>query len=331
MTEIVMDEEGIEVFRIKFEKWLYLYPRVVIEPVSQPLVIDTTLENATLTIADQEFPLDGKPITISKILPDQYTLTLNGKNTYFDSEGTVHVDRSLFAETTTIDLANTSFSIGFEGKPADSIVYVNGKSTDKSIQEIGIIEPVFGNKATFHAVRTIADGKTEESEKVNGQPGESISFAFPSLEKAELEAKEQEQAKKEQAKKAEADKELIRLASEAYVNFRHAYEDALNNKNFYYIDPYLQPSGKAYGELKEFIAEAGDLYYWYDFMANEVTGGTVDGNTIKLQVREKFLFENHLGQKTNYDRKKEYNLIEASPGDYKIVEINIQDTNRNKY
>ena len=123
-----------------------------------------------MTIADEEFTLDGKPITISKILPDKYTLTLNGKNTYFDSEGTVQSTGTVFSESATISLSNTSYSIGFEGKSADSIVYVNGKSTDKSIQDIGIIEPVFGNKATFHAVRTIADGKRKNLKRLTGSP-----------------------------------------------------------------------------------------------------------------------------------------------------------------
>lgn len=331
LTEIVLDNHGIEVFRIKHDKWLYFYPRALIEPVSQSLVIDTDLNNTILTIAGEEFPLDGKPITINKVLPDEYTVTLNGKNTFFESEGTAKIDRDIFLESASISLLNTSYSIEFEGESVDSILYVNGKTTDKSIQDIGTIEPIFGKGATFHAVRTIEGDKTEESEKVSGKPGDSITFAFPSLIKAEQEAQAKEHAEIEQAEKADEDKELIRQASETYVNFRHAYEDALNNRSFDYITSYLQPSGKAFGELKKFIAEADGTYYLYEFMTNEVTGGKVEGNLIKLQVRETFLFENHLSQTTNYDRNKEYDLIENSFGQFEIVEIHIKDTNRDKY
>ena len=63
-------------------------------------------------------------------------------------------------------------------------------------------------------------------------------------------------------------------------------------------------------------------------MMNEVTGGIVEGDLIKLQVRETFLFENHLRQTTTYDRLKEYDLVETSSGQFEIVEIHIKDTNR---
>lgn len=329
LTEILVDKKGIELFRVKYEKWLYFYSRVLIEPVSQPLVIETDLKNTTLTIADKKFQLEGESITVNKVLPDNYTLTLNGENTYIESAGTYNIDREEFAEGVVVSLPESDHSITFTSELTDGIVYVNGKSTEKTMIEIKSITPFFGDGATIHAVRTIDGGKTEESEKVVGKSGDTVSLVYPSLMKARKEAESQAIAKEVQVEKALEDKELIAQASEAYIDFRIAYEEALNDKSFYYVENYLVEAAGVYNELKDFIAEADSTYYWYDFKMNQVTEGTVEGDIIKLQVREVFDFENHLGVTTEYDRKKRYDLVETSPGQFKISAIHIKDTNRN--
>lgn len=328
LTEILLDKKGIEIFRVKYEKWLYFYSRVLIEPISQPLVIKSDLKNTTLTLVDKEFQLEGESITINKVLPDNYTLTLNGENTYTESVGTYNIDQEDFAEGVVVSLPDSAYSITFNSELTDGIVYVNGKSTKKTMKEIKSITPVFGDGTTIHAVRAIEGGKTEESEKVVGKPGDSVTLVYPSLMKAQEEA-EQAKAKKVKAEIALEDKELIAQASEAYVDFRDAYEEALNDKSFYYVENYLVESAAVYKELKDFIAEADSTYYWYDFKMNQVTEGAVEGDIIELQVREVFVFENHLGVTTEYDRKKRYDLVETSPGQFKISAINIKDTNRN--
>ncbi|MBO0589677.1 zinc-ribbon domain-containing protein [Sporosarcina sp. E16_8] len=329
LTEILVDKKGIELFRVKYEKWLYFYSRVIIEPVSQPLVIETDLKNTILTIADKEFQLDGESIKINKVLPDNYTFTVNGKNTYMESTGTYNIDREEFEEAVVVSLPGSAYSITFNSELTDGIVYVNGTSTEKTMKEIDSITPVFGDGATFHAVRAIEGGKTEKSEKVIGKPGDSVTLVYPSLLKAQKSAESLAKAQKVQEEKAVGDRELIAQASAAYIDFRDAYEEALNDKSFYYVENYLVETAGVYKELKDFIAEADSTYYWYDFKINQVTEGTVEGDIIKLQVREVFVFENHLGVTTEYDRKKRYDLVETSPGQFKITAIHIKDTNRN--
>ena len=93
-------------------------------------------------------------------------------------------------------------------------------------------------------------------------------------------------------------------------------------------NPYLQPSGKAYGELKEFIAEADGLYYWYDFMANEVTGGTVDGNQSSCKSAKRSYLKTTWVKRRTMIVKKNMICSKLLQVNFKIVEINIQDTNR---
>ena len=329
LTEILVDKKGIELFRIKYEKWLYFYSRIVIEPATQPLVIETNLKNTTLSIADKEFQLDGKSITINKVFPDHYTFTLTGTNTYIESTGTYNIDREEFQEGAVVSLPDSAYSITFTSELTDGIVHVNGKSTEKTMEEIKSVTPVFSDEVTIHAVRTIEGGKTEESEKVIGKPGDSVALVYPSLLKAQKEAESQAEAQKVQAEKALGDNELIAQASVAYVNFREAYEEALNYKSFYYVENYLVNTAAVYKEMKDFIAEADSTYYEYNFKMNQVTEATVDGDIIKLQVREVFDFLNHKGVTTEYDRKKRYDMIETSPGQFKINAIHIKDTNRN--
>ena len=144
-----------------------------------------------MTIADKEFQLDGESITINKVFPDNYTLTLNGENTYIESTGTYNIDREEFAEGAVVSLPDSAYSITFTSELTDGIVHVNGKSTEKTMKEIKSITPVFGDGATFHAVRTIEGGKTEESEKVIGKPGNTVTLVYPSLLKAQKEAESQ--------------------------------------------------------------------------------------------------------------------------------------------
>ena len=95
------------------------------------------------------------------------------------------------------------------------------------------------------------------------------------------------------------------------------------------MENYLVNTAAVYKEMKDFIAEADSTYYEYNFKMNQVTEATVDGDIIKLQVREVFDFLNHKGVTTEYDRKKRYDMIETSPGQFKINAIHIKDTNRN--
>ena len=339
LTEIVVDKSGIDVFRVKYGKRFYVYPTALIEPIAQSLVIDTDLADTTFIIADQEFQLTGKPLTISHVLPDSYMLTLKGNNTYVETEESFMLERSSFNKNAEIQLSQSDYTIQLEGTPLDSIVFVNGKSTEKKLSDLPLIAPVFGEGATFHTIRTLEGGEAEESEKVVGLPGDSIFFTYPLLVKEEQEAKEREEAARlereetarKEREKAEADLALIQEATETYQTFRSAYEDALNFRNFAYVEPYLNNTSNVYKEMKKFIADIDpNSFSEYTFSSNEVVEAEIVDNLIYLHVREKFNYTDER-ETLAYDRKKRYEFERKNNGSgLHINAIQIEDTKKSK-
>ena len=91
------------------------------------------------------------------------------------------------------------------------------------IKDLGTVAPIFGKATTFHAVREVSEGKIEESDKVTGGPGETITFNFPLLVKVQAEVKQKEveakQNAQQNAQRAKEDAAMIRVASIDYSNF----------------------------------------------------------------------------------------------------------------
>ncbi|WP_071392767.1 TcaA NTF2-like domain-containing protein [Bacillus tuaregi] len=333
LTEVVTNPSGRDLFRVKTEKFLFFYSKTIIEPISSTLRIDTDLSNAKLTIANQTFPLNGKSLEIKNILPADYDIHLQGKNEFFESEGKRKVEANDFGDHNGIEIKAEDYSIIFAEDPTDSIIFINGKSTNKTAKEIDTLTPVFSDKTEVYGVRQMAEDQTEPSEVVQANRGETVSFIFQELIKAEEEHRKKEQEEAEaaliQKQKAAEHQEIIKHASYVYSDFRNAYENALNYKNFSYVEDYLYGSGAAYTELYDFVYENKDSYYWYRFITNEVKSGEVHEDGVHLFVHEVFTFENHLGEKIKYNRNKEYILIEVSPGKYEIKEIRINTTKKN--
>ena len=332
LTEVVTNQSGNDLFRVKTESFLFFYSKIIIEPIASNLRIDTDLSHSELTIANQTYPLNGKPLNIKNILPAEYEIHLKGKNEYFESEAKIQVKDNDFGDNNAIELKTVNYSIVFAEDPTDSIVFINGTSTGKTGKEIGTLKPIFSDITEVYGVRKIADDKTEKSEVIQANRGETVNFVFKELLKAEEEKRKKEQEEAEaalvQTQKAVENQEKIKYASYVYSNFRNAYEQALNYQDFSYIEYYLYGSGPAYNELYDFIQENNDSVYRYRFITNEVISGEVHNDGVHLFVNEVFTFENHLGEITKYNRSKEYTLIEVSPGKYEIKEININDTRK---
>ena len=114
------------------------------------------------------------------------------------------------------------------------------------------------------------------------------------------------------------------------LNFRDAYEIAVNEKDFSLIVQYLKNESEAYQELDIYIGDLQDTSYHYDFTENHILDVTemADGS-VEVATRELFTFTNHLNNATDYDREQIYTL-ENVDGVYEIRLIEYVETNRNK-
>lgn len=333
LNSIVVDSDGIELFRVIQEKFLYFYPKIKIEPIAYPILVNSEIDNSTIEIAGTTYELDGKPFTIEKVIPSDYLLKLSGKNAFFESTGDILINKYAFKESIEIDLLATDYSITFGEAPAETILYINDESTKKPVKDITEISPVFSSGASFHAERKLDDGKTEKSDEIKATPGDILTFTFPLLVKAEEEAEKKAISEAEKVKvsaqQAEINQEKIYNASILYNDYRYAYQEALNDENFSYIENFLYGSGEAYTQLRDFIWDIEEYYYSYNFLTNEVLGGEVIDDKVYLNVYEVFNYTGEDGETTRYERWKEYILIEVTPNQFQIFKININDTNKN--
>ena len=131
LNSIVIDQDGIELFRVIREKFLFFYPKIKIEPIAYPILVNSEIDNSTLEIAGTTYELEGKPFTIEKVIPSDYLLKLSGKNAFFESTGDILINKFAFKESVEIDLLSADYSITFAEAPADTILYINDESTKK--------------------------------------------------------------------------------------------------------------------------------------------------------------------------------------------------------
>ncbi|WP_213422624.1 TcaA NTF2-like domain-containing protein [Bhargavaea massiliensis] len=341
LTESVYDNTGVEVFRISCDSIYYIYSKLSMEPIGKKVIVDTDLTNASIEFAGEQFQLLGKPFVIGSALPGEYQIRLKGSSPYHTSEGDITIHWQDFEDDEiTLPIDSSSYEVDFVKGFEEDVLSVAGKSTGKTIQEIGKLNPVFEESLKLTALRKMKDGSIEESYQVEAYPGKKISFTYPFLEnQKEREKRErEEQKKKEKKERIETEKEIqqkkdaekINLASESYFKFRNSYEDALNYQDFNRIYHTLAEGSPAFSELEKVIREETHYLYEYEFVSNTVSEGVVEGDAIRLSVREIFNFINESGEVITYDRLKEYVMKEVEPKVYKLWEVDILDTGKSK-
>ncbi|WP_087974144.1 zinc ribbon domain-containing protein [Oceanobacillus rekensis] len=117
-------------------------------------------------------------------------------------------------------------------------------------------------------------------------------------------------------------------AGEFVLQFRDAYENSLNSKDFSLIESYLKVDSHAYDELEEYVGNLKDTAYAYEFTSNEVINTKeIDDSTVEVTTNEIFVFTNHLDEQIDYDRDKVYNVNITDDG-YEITKIDYVETNR---
>jgi hypothetical protein len=111
------------------------------------------------------------------------------------------------------------------------------------------------------------------------------------------------------------------------IDFRNSYEAALNGVDFSIADDYLLYDSTAYHELKDYVETEVDDSFDFNFTLNEpLNVETTDDGAIVL-MHEKFIFT-HNGDRTDYNREKEYTLTVDENGSFKIERIDILETVR---
>ncbi|MFS0576586.1 hypothetical protein AB1K83_13190 [Sporosarcina sp. 179-K 3D1 HS] len=321
ITRVVKHEDGSELFRLNEKKFLYFYPTVKVSAIGTDVKIETDLVNGRVHINGKDYELQRQDIELGSFLPGYYEVKAISNDPFFPNEATWTFNVKNLGETNALALRSSDHMIALDGDYPDSIVYVNGKSTEKTIEELKQIGPIFEDtdlKLTVQKETPTGETAVSFEEIVTG--GHHLYFTYPGIYSFVVKTPEE-------IGEETFDRDKLKSF---IIDFRNSYELALNRKKFSLVESYLAPGSVAHKELKDFVADTGDDYYQYDFSVNEVTGIKLIGEEANVSTYEEFYFTNHLYDVIFYERDKQYDIHVDDNGDYKIHKIHIFETKRKR-
>ncbi|WLR61539.1 TcaA NTF2-like domain-containing protein [Guptibacillus hwajinpoensis] len=323
----VRDENGNQVFVVKKNAFVPgLYYTYEIDAIPSNLNVSSNIPNTTLTIDKQssEVKEADEEISFGKAYPGKFEITGRASNDFgeFKHKEKINVksqeDEPIYFP---IELEG-SVHIFYTNIP-ESTLFINGKSTKKTLSEFDMLGPFpVDQDVELHAEWKDDKGKTHKTESINqdGDTWGTLNFEF-NVDDAVV-ASTTENSDADPIGESEA-------AQNHVLDFRVAYEDALNTRDYGIVAPFLLKQSAADKELKKYIGDLQDKGYSYEFTDNTVTDiEDMGDNTFTVSTNEIFIFTNHLNEQTHYDREKTYTVIKNEDG-FKIKKISIKDTDRN--
>lgn len=311
VSNIISDSEGNKLIAVLSEPVLWgLYEKVtfLIQPVE--VVVEMPFNGTELAIVDQTISGDeGEVVELGKVAPGTYSWTANVKSDYAKVEEVSEVSivgdgKNKFKYSPSIDVAMVEITSDLP----EAVLWVNGKSTKKTISEVKSIGPL----PLDGSVEITAEGKNEEGKKVKGEPmaleDDSVHIKFAHVQEQVAAEKTK---KLQEKKKSELKDEHATAVSYFIDSFRDDFESALNYEQFSYIADYFPTGSKIQNDYLKDIErhQAMDNYYMYDFQSNTTTAfKVIDETTFLLTTAEMFYFSSE-DDYLRYNKTKNYTVI----------------------
>ncbi|MGI8315974.1 TcaA NTF2-like domain-containing protein [Halobacillus mangrovi] len=339
MTQVIEDKDASDFDRKIYDSYgndLFVMKKVAVMPglyhtyeiesVPNQLLLSTNVSPSSFTIEKENLEVRKTKDhhKFLKLYPGTYELKGEASNEF----GEFTISQEVVVDTTgagdfsiTAAFPEETFTI-FTNHP-EATLFVNGKSTKKKLSEFKTIGPFPDDKEVkLHAEWKNKDGDMLKTEPVtqNSAFWGELNFVFEDAYEENNDPPEEEEV----ALNEDFDEEAEMLV----LDFRAAYESALNATDFSVISPYLLSGSKAEEELKEYIEGLVNNEFTYEFVDNEILSvESTSGNGVVVKTKETFVFTNDEGAQTHYDRKKDYYLQEVSD-ELKINRIDINETKR---
>lgn len=323
----VRDANGNQVFVVKKNAFVPgLYYTYEIDAVPNDLIVSSNLPNTTLTIDKQsaEVKEAEEEMSFGKAYPGQFEITGTASNVFgeFTYKEKINVlsqgDEAIYLP---VELEG-SYHTFYTNIP-ESTLFINGKSTKKKLSEFDTLGPFpVDQEVKLHAEWKDENGKTHKTDSINqdGDTWGALDFDFDvndAVASSTTKSNEEDSFDESEA------------AQNHVLDFRMAYEEALNSRDYSIVAPFLLKQSAADKELKKYIGDLQDKGYSYEFTENTVTDiEDLGDHTFTVSTNEVFIFTNHLNEQTHYDREKTYTIIKKEDG-FKIKKISIKDTDRN--
>lgn len=320
ITRIVLHEDGLELLRIKESKFIGVYPGIQIEAIPVEVNLVTDIEGGKFELGDLTVDTRSGATELGAYLPGIYDCRVSLESAVVEKEQDLECE-IWGPDEMTLEIGFTEMMVEIWTNHEDAIIFVNGESTGKAVKHtnlVGLINE--GETVDLFVERTNEYGEPERSEVVAADAGSYVGLPIYSEDSG---GEEQEDADEETSSAIDED-----MLETFIVDFRSAYETALNQKDFSYIDGFLKEGSIAREELVDFIAEIGDDYYLYEFLLDEAVDIEILDDKAYVTTYEEFDFTNHLDVVTNYTRSKKYEIQLDGDGTPQISRIDIMDTVR---
>lgn len=314
------DEETL--YKVKKDKKFGLYPTYLIEAVPIELHAVSNIENTTLDFngEDVEIKEPDESVELGEVYPGLQEIKAKAESEYGELTYEESEEISPSASEIYIEFPHSYLQTESDYSYEDAVIYLDGDKTDFTLEESNSIGPFpQDSKVEAYAEWEDDDGDavlsdTEEVELTT--ENESVYFDFDESKAIDADAAE------------DSDNKEIEVG-QYVLEFRNAYEAAVNHADYDEVKKFSKSGSEAEKELKKFIGDMDDGSYDYDFKDNKIVDIEKDDKTYVVQTNETFDFIDDDGEKYHYDRVKSYD-VEESDGEYFIKEIHYDDTEKEK-
>lgn len=207
---------------------------------------------------------------IGPFMPGQYKLVITSNSEFSDLKKTQNIDlfygEMLSYVDVNIDINQTKIVSSYP----EAIIYINGKSTEKTAKELGTIAGLENGTKIYGVIEVEGENIKSKEEKVSYSSDISLEFDYtkpPTMEEAKA------------------------GASEMIGNYLEDFAYAVNNADFSYIEKYVENDSSIYNEHQTHIPGMYERGIRENYINHEITDIQYDENTKVGSLSVKEIYE----------------------------------------
>jgi len=322
ISNIIRDTDGNKLISVLNEPILFgLYNDITF--MVHPVKVEAEMPLDETTVVMDGFEVkgnEGDSVAVGEFLPGSYEWEASIPSEYskVETKGTELIsgdgdNHFVFSPSLEAGMITVTSDI------SEATLWINGKSTGKTVKEMKIFGPV----ALNGTVKILAEAKDESGALVKGETvaveSEKVHIEFAHVQE-KITSDRLKQREAEELRQFVEDNEM--LVSDYIDSFRYNFEDALNYADFSYITDYFETGSEIQADYLADIERHGSMTdsYNYDFQSNTITGvKAIDENTLLVNTAEMFFFSSN-DTVLRYNKTKAY-TVKINIDQYYITKI----------
>lgn len=294
-----------------------LYKTIQFTIIPKEVYVQVPYKNMTISFGGKEIMSkdNDEKINLGKFIAGDYDWSYNYEESLIplSGKGTSTI-RNSEDNQSEVEFDWDFSTIYIEADVLDAEVFINDKSTGKTVDEVNELYPAqINEKVQIYAQTEKKDGTIVKSDVVSLE-SDHIYLHF-------------EHVRNEQ--ELEGHEEMIR---NQYKSFRNKYESAILYTNFSYIETFFKEGSKIKQDYAKFVVDHKSIPgYDYNFTLNDITGFTaLSDSKFELNSLERFTYSSDTEGPIDYEREKKY-IFSYDNGAYfieEIVDVNTKKTKR---